>query len=159
MTNFAIAIVAAAGLIAVGSVAVYAGECPADQVRENAVTTGPATHSGATDTVIASNMLGEMFTELDGREQRLRYLTVEPGGEIAWHDHMDRPAIIYILEGSILEYRNTCAVPIEHVAGDVANEFGTIQHWWKNESNQTVKLLSTDLLRVDPVQGVKHASK
>lgn len=156
MNRVVIAVIATAA--ALTAVSARAGECPANQLAEGSVTSGPAMHSGATDTVIASNPLGEQFAELDGREHRLRYLTVEPGGEIAWHDHMDRPAIIYILEGEIVEHRSSCAVPIFHKTGDVTTEFGTVEHWWKNEADETVKLLSADLLRVDPVGAAQAVS-
>ena len=37
-----------------------------------------------------------------------------------WHSHGDRPAIIYIAEGEIVEYASNCAVPIVHKAGEIA---------------------------------------
>jgi quercetin dioxygenase-like cupin family protein len=80
------------------------------------------------------------------RQLRLRKLVIEPGGVVPWHSHGDRPAIIYIIEGEILEYASTCAVPIVHKAGDVARETHTTSHWWKNTSTKTVVLLSADIL-------------
>ena len=41
---------------------------------------------------------------------------------------------------------STCAVPILHKAGDVAREIHTTSHWWKNNGDKTVVLLSADLL-------------
>ena len=37
-----------------------------------------------------------------------------------WHSHDNRPAMIYIVYGEIVEYASNCAVPIVHKAGDVA---------------------------------------
>jgi quercetin dioxygenase-like cupin family protein len=76
----------------------------------------------------------------------LRQLVVQPGGVVAWHSHEERPAIIYIVSGSIVEYASTCAVPIVHNAGDVARETHTTKHWWTNTSNKPAVLLSADIL-------------
>ena len=75
---------------------------------------------------------------------RLRRLEIQPGGVVPWHSHGDRPAIIYIVQGEILEYASTCAVPILHKAGEVARETHATAHWWQNKSCSTVVLLSAD---------------
>jgi quercetin dioxygenase-like cupin family protein len=59
------------------------------------------------------------------------------------------PAIIYIVEGQIEEYASNCAVPVAHKAGEVVAETKDVSHWWKNIGEQTVVLLSADLLK-DP---------
>ena len=83
---------------------------------------------------------------------RLRRLVVQPGGTVAWHSHGERPAIIYIVSGTIVEYRSTCAAPITHRAGEVATEIHTTQHWWHNHTKKPVVLLSTDIVgeKADP---------
>ena len=53
------------------------------------------------------------------RQLRFRKLTIQPGGIVPWHSHADRPAIIYIAEGEIIEYASNCAYPIVHKAGDI----------------------------------------
>lgn len=128
--------------------AASAGECPADKVMEGATAAdGHTENLDVTDTVLAVNDLGAHYSELASRDQRIRYLTVAPGGEVAWHAHDDRPALIYIISGEIVEHRSSCAVPIVHKAGEVAAEIGSLMHWWKNESDQPVTLISTDLPR------------
>ena len=47
---------------------------------------------------------------------------IKPGGDVPWHSHGDRPAMIYIVKGEITEYASNCAVPIVHKAGDVSPE-------------------------------------
>ena len=83
---------------------------------------------------------------IQDRQLRLRKLVIQPGGVVPWHSHGDRPAIIYIIEGEIVEYATACAVPIVHKAGDVAREIHTTSHWWKNIGDKTVVLLSADIL-------------
>ncbi|MFO1061263.1 MAG: cupin domain-containing protein [Dongiaceae bacterium] len=65
------------------------------------------------------------------------YFTVAPGGEVPWHSHADRPALIYILQGTITEFTSTCADPIVHKAGDLAVENHEVSHWWKNTGKET----------------------
>lgn len=126
-----------------------AGECPAGQMGVDVTKPGAMANQGATDTVLASIDLGEQAVALPEHQFRLRRLEIQPGGEVAWHSHGDRPAIIYIVSGEITEYRSTCAVPIVHMAGEVAPEVKETAHWWRNTGSETVVLLSADILH-DP---------
>ena len=128
------------------STAVFAGECPADKFKADV--RQPVSHAakGVTDTVLAAIDLEKEPAKLAGRQLRLRKLTIEPGGIVPWHSHGDRPALIYIAEGEIVEYASTCSVPIVHKAGDVAKETSATSHWWQNDSTKTVVLFSSDVL-------------
>ena len=127
---------------------VLAGECPADQVKPDATKPVEVGHDGVTDTVIAMIDV-DKEQGIKNRKFRLRKLVVQPGGTVPWHSHSERPAIIYIVEGEIVEYASNCAVPIVHQAGEVIAETKEISHWWKNTGDKTVVLLSADLLK-DP---------
>jgi quercetin dioxygenase-like cupin family protein len=124
----------------------WAADCPAGKTAVDAMKPGPMTPSKVTDTVISSIDLAPIGSGLEGRKMRLRKLVVLPGGVVPWHSHEKRPASIYIISGSITEYRSTCAVPIEHGEGDVTPEFGPLAHWWKNNTNKPTVLLSADIL-------------
>jgi quercetin dioxygenase-like cupin family protein len=138
-----------AALIAFATFAA-AGECPADKVMDGAVTSGETKPVGVTDTVIASIDLAPKGGGFAGQLLRMRKLTIEPGGVVPWHEHSQRPANIYILSGTIEEYRANCAVPIVHKAGDVAMEFGKgFAHWWKNTGSEPVVLLSADIFKAE----------
>lgn len=52
------------------------------------------------------------------RQFRLRQLDIKPGGIVPWHSHDERPAMIYIIKGSVTEYASNCAVPIVHKGPD-----------------------------------------
>lgn len=146
---------AIAAVAALGLSPALAGECPADQVIAGSMTgDGHMQNKAVTDTVLAVNQLGDYHDDLAERVQRIRFLTVDPGGEVAWHEHTDRPALIYVVEGSITEYRSTCAVPIEHKAGEVASELGPLAHWWRNDSGAPAKLISADLPRSEKMPEV-----
>ena len=123
-----------------------AGECPADKVKENAVTSGKTEPVGVTDAVLASIDLSSKGDTFNGMTLRLRKLVIEPGGVVPWHEHSQRPANIYIISGTIEENRSSCMVPIVHKPGDVVSEFGAgLAHWWMNNGNEPVVLISADL--------------
>jgi quercetin dioxygenase-like cupin family protein len=122
----------------------HAGECPADQTKAGAREPVSVSAVGKTDTVIASIDVAKE-QGVDGRVLRMRRLEIEPGGIVPWHSHAERPAIIYIISGTVEEYASNCAVPIVHKAGDVTAETKDISHWWKNTGDETVVLISADL--------------
>jgi quercetin dioxygenase-like cupin family protein len=139
-----------AGLVA-GSTALtstaFAGSCPADKMKANVREAVTLPASGVTDTVIASIDVAKEPAKINDRQFRLRKLVIQPGGIVPWHSHGDRPAIIYIIEGEILEYASNCSVPIVHGPGDVTTETSGVSHWWKNLGDKPVVLLSADLLK------------
>jgi quercetin dioxygenase-like cupin family protein len=140
----AMAAVIAAGLASAD--AAQAGTCPADKMRPDGsgekMNSTPA--KDVTDAVLASVDLAKEPAAVKDRLLRLRRLEIKPGGVVPWHEHANRPAIIYIISGEIVEYASTRAVPIVHRAGETATETHTTSHWWKNLGQETVVLLSAD---------------
>ena len=67
----------------------------------NAQLTPPTTVKGVTSKTVVSLELGPQIPELQGRYLRARVNTLEPGGHGAVHSHKDRPAIFYILRGTL----------------------------------------------------------
>jgi quercetin dioxygenase-like cupin family protein len=124
---------------------VRAGECPAAQMRPDVRTTGEMTAAKVTDTELKDVKLGTEIKGLDMRRLRLRRLVVQPGGVVPWHSHTDRPALIMTVSGSITEYRSTCAVGIDHPAGDIAQEVRGVSHWWRNNGKVPAVLLAADI--------------
>lgn len=148
---------AGAGLVAAGIAllanSAFAGECPAaSRVSDGkGQAMGPTQPVDVTDVVRATTDLSQEPSHIGGRQFRLRQLEMKPGGVVPWHSHDNRPAMIYIVSGEVVEYASNCAVPIVHKAGDVAPEkFGT-SHWWKNTGNATAVLISVDLFPVGKV--------
>jgi len=146
----AAAVVAALGIAG----AAFAGECPADQrvADGKGQPPGPTMPVGVTDVVRASTDLAREPLALQGRQFRLRQLEMQPGGIVPWHSHGNRPAMIYIVSGEVVEYASNCAVPIVHKAGDVAPEKNGTSHWWQNTGTTTAVLISVDLF---PVENMK----
>src|SRR5271165_5692229 len=135
------AAVLAGGIALAGSA--FAGACPADKMRPDGsgekMNTTPA--KDVSDVVLAQIDLAKEPAAVKDRLLRLRRLEIKPGGVVPWHSHGNRPAIIYIVQGSITEYRNTCEVPLVQKAGDAVAENHLVSHWWKNDGKETAVVL------------------
>ncbi|MGH6931503.1 MAG: cupin domain-containing protein [Dongiaceae bacterium] len=138
---------AVAGTVALSATSASAGSCPADQVvpAGKGQPMGATAPEGVTDMVLGSIPLANEIDGMDGRNLRTRLLEIQPGGVVPWHSHQDRPALIYVLRGTITEYSDACAVPIEHTIGTISIESKGLSHWWKNNSDGVVRLLSSDI--------------
>ena len=141
----AVAFVTATGF----AMSAQAGECPADKRMPNARQAVNFPGSGVTDTTLGAIDLGKEMAKIKGRELRFRKMVIQPGGVVPWHSHDDRPALIYVAEGEIIEYASNCAAPIHHKAGEVRAETHGTSHWWKNLSDSPVTLFIGDV-RSDP---------
>ena len=82
-------------------------------------------------------------TPVAERELRMRRVTVEPGGLIAAHPHVNRPTILYVMSGTILEFASDSDAAIEHVAPAIV--VPTAEHWWRNAGDETVVIIGADL--------------
>jgi quercetin dioxygenase-like cupin family protein len=127
----------------------FAGECPAGKMMANAREEVKLKAVGVSDVTLGSIDLEKQPANLKGRELRFRKLTIEPGGIVPWHSHDDRPALIFVQQGEIVEYASNCLEPILHKAGDIRPEVFGISHWWKNLGTQIVILYVGDV-RKDP---------
>jgi quercetin dioxygenase-like cupin family protein len=132
------------GLFLIGATAANAG-CPAGKETTDGQKAGATAHMGVEEKLLGQIDLSKEKVNIPGRLLRMRRLVVQPGGEVAWHSHEDRPALIYVVSGTIVEYSSHCSVPIEHPAGDLSVEAGGLSHWWKNTGKEPATLLSADL--------------
>jgi quercetin dioxygenase-like cupin family protein len=133
-------------LIAAGVAApAFAGQCPADKMKADAVKPVNYGPKAVTDTVLSTIDLSKEKVAITGHMMRVRRLEVQPGGIVPWHSHAERPALIYVVSGEIVENASNCAVPIVHKAGEVARETHATAHWWQNNGKTTVTLLSFDI--------------
>ena len=138
-------------VLCLGAGSALAGECPAEhRVADGAgQKPGPTMPQGVTDVVRYSTDLSKEPIALQNRQFRLRQLEMQPGGIVPWHSHNERPAMIYIVSGEVVEYASSCAVPITHRAGDIAPEKNGTSHWWKNTGSTPAVLISVDLFPGD----------
>ncbi|HEV2547318.1 MAG TPA: cupin domain-containing protein [Stellaceae bacterium] len=80
------------------------------------------------------------------RQMRMREITIEPGGIVAVHSHKDRPAMDYVLAGSVVDHREG-QQPHAYDAGQSITEATDVVHWVENKSTQPAKLVTVDLVK------------
>jgi quercetin dioxygenase-like cupin family protein len=117
-------------------------ECPAGRVQANAHREGFGAQSGVVGEDIAFTPLASDPT----RALRLRRITVEPGGVIAWHEHTALQGMALIISGEITERRNSCLDEMIYRAGDVAMEDAATAHSWRNDSDEPTVILVSHLV-------------
>jgi quercetin dioxygenase-like cupin family protein len=126
--------------------AAQAGSCPKDKVLttprsiESKDSVGVERETLATVKLAGWRGVGELFL-------RTRRLTIAPHGVIPTHDHEDRPSIVYIVSGELIEHSTLCSVPIHHKAGEWTPEFGPGHaHWWDNPTDKPAVVTSSDVV-------------
>ena len=90
--------------------------------------------------------LGPEIDTVEGRQLRLRVITIEPGGAAAIHSHKGRPAVAYILQGTLTEYREGGWVK-EHPEGDTIAETKEVTHWAQNNGDKATVVLAVDVFK------------
>lgn len=140
-TKLATAAIAFAAASSFASPAV-AAQCPTPGTSDLA--NAPTMPKGVSDDVLGSINLGPEIG-VDGRQLRTRRLVVQPGGIVPVHSHKDRPALIYVVSGSITEHSSACGAPIEHKAGEISREAEGLSHYWQNHGAEPAVLLSSDV--------------
>ena len=101
-------------------------------------------------TRLGGQPLDHDFRALQGRELRLRELTIAPGGSITLHRHDQRPGVAYILEGQMTEWRGPGFTPRVIGPGEAVFEATGVSHWWRNEGNSPARALVVDIVPVSP---------
>ena len=88
--------------------------------------------------------LGPQFAAMAGRQLRLRLITVEPGGVLAVHEHKDRPAVDYVVQGEVVDHRGSAAKA--YGPGTSISEDKDTVHWVDNKGTTPAILISADIL-------------
>ncbi len=101
---------------------------------------------GVTVEELAAFNLGAEIDGLAGRQLRMRKFTIEPGGVLGpLHDHIDRPGMVYILEGTITDHRNGEAT--DYGPGVGWPEDRLTMHWLENRGTARAVEISFDIFR------------
>jgi quercetin dioxygenase-like cupin family protein len=145
---------ALASVAALGVSTAVAGQCPAGKVTTDGQKAGASAHKDVAEKLLGQIDLSKEQVAVAGHHFRMRRLDIKPGGEVAWHSHEERPALIYVVSGSVTEYSSHCAEPIVHNEGDLSVEQGGLSHWWKNTSKEPVVLISADIAKDPDAHGM-----
>jgi quercetin dioxygenase-like cupin family protein len=79
-----------------------------------------------------------------GRPLRMRRITVQPGGALALHNHVDRPAITYLLQGEMTYYQEGNA-PVVVRSGEGFAEGRATTHWAENTGKVPAVWIAVDI--------------
>ena len=105
----------------------------------------PETH-GVTVSHLAAVDLGPEIEGMAGRQLRMRMVTIEPGGVLGpFHDHRDRPGVVYILQGTITDHRD--GVAREYGPGLGWPEDKDTLHWLENRGSTPAIEVSVDIFQ------------
>lgn len=99
---------------------------------------------GISGKVIAKVDLPKDFDLSQGRQLRMREVTIAPGGFLPMHSHADRPAVAYVLQGTMTELLEGEAEPVVVTAGQ-AYATHCQPHALLNRGDMPVVFLEIDL--------------
>ena len=83
--------------------------------------------------------LAPEIDSLAGRVMRLQMTTYEPGASNTEHSHKDRPEVVYILAGKIIDHRGSVAK--EYGPGESFTAGKDTTHWMENKGTVPAVLL------------------
>ena len=106
----------------------------------------PPENKGMKAPVLASLDLGPEIEGMQGRQLRMRLMTIEPGGALAMHSHKDRPAIVHLLHGTWTEIREGGEIR-EHKEGETWAEGKTTTHWAQNNGTVPAVAVVADVFK------------
>jgi len=89
----------------------------------------------------------DLTAELDsgkGRPLRMRKMTVQPGGVLGLHNHVDRPAITYFLQGEMTYHQDGKPDQVVKPGGGFAEGRNTT-HWAENTGKVPAVWIAVDI--------------
>ena len=104
----------------------------------------PAQNVGQTEEALRSLDLTSELESGKGRPLRMRRITVQPGGALALHNHVDRPAVTYMLQGEMTYHQDGQPDRVVR-AGDGFAEGRTTTHWGENTGQVPAVWIAVDI--------------
>lgn len=106
----------------------------------------PKDNKGFTASKATAVDLGPEIEGMTGWQLRLRLLTIEPGGHIGLHSHKDRPAVIYLVQGTDVITLADGSSRTLH-AGDTGSATKNTTHWQRNVGTDDAVLIAVDVVK------------
>ena len=109
---------------------------------------GPQETTGVTVDLLATVDLGAEIQGLEGRQLRMRMVTMQPGGVFGpVHDHKGRPGTVYVLQGTITDHRD--GITTDYGPGVGWPEDRNTFHWLENRGAGPAIEISVDIVSHD----------
>ena len=104
----------------------------------------PAQNVGQSEEALRSvDLTGELDSG-KGRPLRMRKITVQPGGATVLHNHVDRPAVSYMLQGEFT-YHQEGKPDVVVRPGDGIAEGRATTHWGENTGKVPAVWIAVDI--------------
>ena len=104
----------------------------------------PSQTVGQTEEVLRTLDLSNELDSSQGRPLRMRKITLQPGGVLGVHNHVDRPAITYLLEGEMTYHQDGKPVQVIKPGGGFAEGRATT-HWAENTGKVPAVWIAVDI--------------
>ncbi len=105
----------------------------------------PTERVGIAGVQLSSVALPTAFDMRTGRTLRMREVTIQPGGFLPMHTHADRPAVAYVLQGTLTEHLEGQAEPL-HLRPGQHYATHTTPHALQNLGDVPVVFLEVDIV-------------
>jgi quercetin dioxygenase-like cupin family protein len=106
----------------------------------------PTQTVGQSEELLRSIDLSNEMDTTKGRTLRMRKITLQPGGVLATHNHVDRPAVTYLLQGQMTYHQegrsNVVANP-----GDGFAEGRATTHWAESTGKNPAVWIAVDIVK------------
>lgn len=127
-------------LLALGPSSSFAGEVPIVQGA-------PTVDKGFRTLMKQAVPLEHEIPGMGNRQLRIRLLTIEPGGHIKVHNHKNRPAAFYVVQGATTIIYGDGTVK-RFAAGSMGFANKNTVHWHRNNEKEPVVLVAADIFQV-----------
>lgn len=104
----------------------------------------PTQTQGQSEELLRSMDLSVELESTKGRPLRMRKITLQPGGVLGLHNHVDRPAITYLLQGQ-MTYHQEGRPPQVANPGDGFAEGRATTHWGESTGHVPAVWIAVDI--------------
>jgi len=104
----------------------------------------PTETVGQSEELLRSLDLTNELQSTVGRPLRMRKITLQPGGVLALHNHVDRPAITYLLQGQ-MTYHQEGKPDLVANPGDGFAEGRATTHWGESTGKVPAVWVAVDI--------------
>jgi quercetin dioxygenase-like cupin family protein len=91
--------------------------------------------------------LSNEIASTQGKMLRMRKVTLAPGGVLGLHDHVDRPAVTYFLQGEVTYHADGGGDKVTKTGGGNAEGRAT-KHWAENTGKTPAVWIAVDIVPV-----------
>jgi quercetin dioxygenase-like cupin family protein len=104
----------------------------------------PTKTAGFSEEPLRSLDLSKELDSTQGRPLRMRRITLQPGGVLGIHNHVDRPAITYLLQGQ-MTYHQEGRPDLVANPGDGFAEGRDTTHWGESTGKVPAVWIAVDI--------------